>query len=76
MNNEILLRFNHKAAPDSPLVWRVSINGEWHFASGFEVTGKMYDVVSYEDGVKKYNVGCIGLATWDDTCVKIKSNTL
>jgi len=63
--DEIVLRFNTKAKKGDPLVWRVFINGVAHLASGFEIHGYMYDVVSYEGDVKKFNVGCRGRVRWD-----------
>jgi hypothetical protein len=65
--DEIELRFNTKAEPGSPLVWRVFINGVAHLASGFEIQGYVYDVLSDENGVTKYNVGCKGRVRWDGT---------
>jgi hypothetical protein len=65
--DEIILRFNTKAEPGNPLVWRVFVNGVPHLASNFEVHGYMYDVMSYEGDVKKYNVGCKGRIRWDGT---------
>lgn len=62
--DEIILRFNTKAKPGSSLVWRVFVNGVEHLASGFEIHGYMYDVLSYEGEVKKYNVGCKGRVRW------------
>lgn len=63
--DDIILRFNTKAEEGSPLVWRVFINGVEHLASGFEIHGYMYDVMSYERDAKKYNVGCKGRVRWD-----------
>jgi hypothetical protein len=63
--DEIILRFNTKAEEGNPLVWRVFVNGVENLASGFEVHGYMYDVMSYERDVKKYNVGCRGRVRWD-----------
>jgi len=65
--DEIILRFNTKAEPGNPLVWRVFVNEVPHLASNFEVHGYMYDVISYEGDVKKYNVGCKGRVRWDGT---------
>ena len=65
--DEIILRFNTKAEPGSPLVWRVFVNEVEHLASGFEVHGYMYDVISYEGDVKKFNVGCKGRVRWNGT---------
>jgi hypothetical protein len=63
--DEIILRFNTKAEEGNPLVWRVFVNGVENLASGFEVHGYMYDVMSYERDIKKYNVGCRGRVRWD-----------
>ena len=65
--DEIILRFNTKAEPGSTLVWRVFVNGVENLASGFEIHGYMYDVISYEGDIKKYNVGCRGRLRWDGT---------
>ena len=66
--DEIILRFNTKAEEGSPLIWRVFVNGEEHLASGFEVHGGfMYDAVTYEGTVKKWNVGCKGRVRWEGT---------
>lgn len=63
--DDIIIRFNTKAEPNNPLVWRVFINGVENLASGFEVNGFMHDVLSEENGVTKYNVGCKGRVRWD-----------
>ena len=65
--DDIILRFNTKAENGNPLVWRVYVNGVEHLASGFEVHGYMYDQISYEGKVKKFNVGCKGRVRWDGT---------
>ncbi len=65
--DEIILRFNTKSEPGSTLVWRVFVNGVENLASGFEIHGYMYDIISYEGDIKKYNVGCKGRLRWDGT---------
>ena len=67
MASNILLRFNTKALENDPLVWRVFIDGEEHLASSFKLIGEMGPVITYESGVKKYNVGCIGKVVWVGT---------
>jgi len=62
--DEIILRFNTKAG-ESPLVWRVFVNGNEHLAESFELHGYAYDVITHEDGVKKLNVGCKGRVRWE-----------
>ena len=61
---EILIRFNTKALPDDPLVWRVIVDGVEHLASGFEVTGFIQDGVSEYKGQRKWNVKCKGMLEW------------
>jgi hypothetical protein len=62
--DNITVRFNTKAEEGNPLVWRIFINGQEMLASSFEIQGYVYDVVSYEHGVKKLNVGCKGRIRW------------
>jgi hypothetical protein len=62
--DEIVLRFNTKAEENNPLVWRVFVNGQEMLASSFEIHGYVYDVESFENGVKKLNVGCKGRVRW------------
>lgn len=69
--DDIILRFNTKAEEGNPLVWRVFVNGIEHLASGFEIQGYMYDVMSYEQDVKKFNVGCKGRVRWNGTKAEI-----
>ena len=63
--DDIVLRFNTKAEDNNPLVWRVFINGQETLASSFEIHGYVYDVESYDNGVKKLNVGCKGRVRWN-----------
>ena len=63
--DDIILRFNTKAEAGNPLLWRIFINDVEHLASSFEVHGYMYDAMTYEYDVKKYNVGCKGRVRWD-----------
>jgi hypothetical protein len=65
--DDITLRFNTKAEEGNPLIWRIFVNGNENLASGFEVIGHVYDVMSYEKEVKKYNVGCKGRVRWEGT---------
>jgi hypothetical protein len=63
--DDIILRFNTKAKKNDPYVWRVIVNGHEDFATSFEIHGYVYDVLSEENGVTKYNVGCKGRVRWD-----------
>jgi hypothetical protein len=65
--DDIILRFNTKAEEGNPLVWRIFVNGNEHLASQFEVFGHIYDVISYEKDIKKFNVGCKGRVRWEGT---------
>jgi hypothetical protein len=65
--DDIILRFNTKAEKGSPLIWRVFINGNENLASGFEIFGHIYDVMSYEKEDIKFNVGCKGRVRWEGT---------
>jgi len=69
--DEIILRFNTKAQPGDHLVWRVFVNGVEHLASGFSITGYASDIVSEENGVTKWNVGCNGRVRWNGTKAEI-----
>ena len=61
---EILIRFNTKALPNDPLVWRVIVDNVEHLASGFEITGFVQDNVSEYKGETKWNVRCKGRLEW------------
>jgi len=69
--DDIILRFNTKAQDGDPLVWRVIINGNENLASSFEIHGYVYDILSEENGVVKYNVGCKGRVRWNGTKAEI-----
>jgi len=63
--DQITVRFNTKAEPGDPLVWRVFINDVEHLASGFEIHGYVHDVVNEYKGETKWNVGCSGRVRWE-----------
>jgi len=65
--DDIIIRFNTKAKDGDPFVWRIFVNGIEQLATGFEVHGFIYDEISYENEIKKYNVGCKGRLRWDGT---------
>jgi hypothetical protein len=71
--SEILIRFNTNGTEDDPLKWRVFVDGEEHLASDFEVIGRMTGKKSDENGVAKYNIGCTGSITWENTVARIKT---
>mgnify|MGYP003330389640 FL=1 len=61
---EILIRFNTKALPNDPLVWRIIVDGIEHLASGFEITGFIQDYTNEYQGETKWNVKCKGKLDW------------
>lgn len=65
--DDIILRFNTKAGPEDPMVWRIFINGNQTLASDFELHGYAYAVSSQYEGDTKYNVGCRGRVRWEGT---------
>lgn len=65
--DDIILRFNTKAEPNDPMVWRIFINGNQTLASDFEIHGYAYAVSSEYEGDTKYNVGCKGRVRWEGT---------
>lgn len=65
--DDIILRFNTKAEPNDPLVWRIFVNGNQSLASSFELHGYAYAVSSEYEGDIKYNVGCKGRVRWEGT---------
>lgn len=65
--DDITVRFNTKAELGNPLVWRIFINGVENLASGFEITGYVYDIVNEHNGETKWNVGCKGRVRWSGT---------
>lgn len=65
--DDIILRFNTKAEPSDPMVWRIFINGNQVLASDFELHGYAYAVSSEYEGDTKYNVGCRGRVRWEGT---------
>lgn len=65
--DDIILRFNTKAVPNDPLVWRIFINGNQSLASDFEIYGYVYAIPSEYEGETKYNVGCKGRVRWEGT---------
>jgi hypothetical protein len=57
--NKYHIRFNTKHQ-GSDLVWRVFENGVEHLVRGFKITAPMFDEVTVENGVEKWNVACVG----------------
>ena len=71
--NHIQIRYNQKCG-NSPLVWRVIIDGEEHLASHIEIHGWVYSESSIVDGERKMNLACRGRVRWYDTQIVIMAN--
>lgn len=69
--NKYHLRFNHNHN-GSGLVWRVFENGQQHLVKSFKITAPMFDEVTVEDGVEKWNVCCFGYMTIKDNVATIR----
>jgi hypothetical protein len=65
------IRFNTKAKPGDPLVWRVVEDGVERLASDIEIMTHSYSQKSTVDGEVKWNIACDGFATWDGSKVEI-----
>ena len=75
--NNILLRYGNKGQDNSPLVWRVFIDGIEHRASEFSIKGEINDVITYEEnGGKNYNVSCKGTVRWEGTKIFINGGNI
>ena len=58
------IRFNTKAEPGDPLVWRVICEGREALASYVRIEVPCYSKESVVDGVTKWNMACDGKAIW------------
>jgi hypothetical protein len=70
--NHIQIRYNTKAG-DSNLVWRIIVDGKESLASSVIVFGTMYGEQSLVDGIKKFNLACDGVATWENGIVVVEA---
>lgn len=57
--NKYHIRFNHQHN-GSGYVWRVFENGVEHLAKGLKIIAPVYDEITVEDGVEKWNIACNG----------------
>ena len=60
--NKYHLRFN-TGHNGSGLVWRVFENGQEHLVKSFKITTPLFDEVTVEGDVTKWNVCCYGYMT-------------
>ena len=74
MPDRIFIRFNTKAESNNPYIWRVFINDKEFFATNFKLIGEMSPITTTENGVTKYNVGCLGSVTWEGSTAIVKSD--
>jgi hypothetical protein len=65
------IRFNTKAEPGDPLVWRVIEDGEERLASSVLILCASFSEESMVDGVTKWNMACNGLAEWQGDKITI-----
>jgi hypothetical protein len=65
------IRFNTKAEPGDPLVWRVFEDGRERLASDVHLKVRSYTEKSEVDGVTKWNMACDGQALWMGSTVMI-----
>ena len=65
------IRFNTKAGPGDPLVWRVFEDGEERLAAGVRILATCYSEESWAGSEKKWNISCDGHAEWQDDLVII-----
>ena len=66
------IRFNTKAGPGDPLVWRVICDGEERLARGVFIDVACWSETSVVDGVTKWNMACDGYAMWVEDVVIIR----
>lgn len=55
-------------------MWRVFIDGEEFLASSVKLLGEFSDKKSFENGVEKLNIFCLGDVSWNKTEAIITSN--
>jgi uncharacterized membrane protein len=65
MKNTVKIRYNHDAG-ESPLKWRVVINGKEHLAKQVEILVPMTTTRDFINGFEKWHVSCTpDLITWE-----------
>lgn len=63
--NKYHVRFNHNH-DGTGLVWRVFENGVEHLAKSIKIVAPVFDEVTAENGVTKWNLCCYGHLTLKD----------
>ena len=75
MKNKVKVRYNHDAG-NSPLKWRVVIDGKEHLASQVEILVPMTTTKDYINGMEKWHVSCEpDLITWEGDVVTLAHKT-
>jgi hypothetical protein len=63
--NKYHIRFNHDHG-GSGLVWRVFENGQAYLAKSIKILAPVFDEITVENGVEKWNICCYGYLTLSD----------
>lgn len=69
--NKYHIRFNHDHN-GTGLVWRVFENGVENLASSIKILAPVFDEVTVENGVTKWNICCYGYLTLEDGAAVIR----
>ena len=69
--NKYHIRFNHNHN-GTGLVWRIFENGQETLVRSFKITAPLFDEVTNEDGIEKWNVCCYGFMTLKDDTATIR----
>lgn len=69
--NKYHIRFNHNHN-GTGLVWRIFENGQENLVKSFKITAPMFDEVTVEDGVEKWNLCCYGYMILKDNFATIR----
>ena len=57
--NKYHIRYNTKHG-ESNLVWRIFENGKEILAKHLDIKVPIYDECTFEDGIQKWNICCVG----------------
>lgn len=69
--NKYHIRFNHNHN-GTGLVWRIFENGQENLVRSFKITAPLFDEVTDEDGIEKWNVCCYGYMAIKDDVATIR----
>lgn len=71
-HHHIQVRYNTNAG-NSPLVWRVIVDGKEHLASHVDINGWVFSEASIVNEQRKMNLACYGSISWRGTQVEINA---